>query len=67
MTFDYRGYGQSTGTPDPKGLVLDGVSLIRWICQNKSEPIVVLAQSLGGAIAMASLANIRITASMPSY
>lgn len=59
--FDYRGYGNSEGVPNPKGTVEDGVAAIRWVNQNKAEnvPLVVFAQSLGGAIALRSLIELK--------
>ncbi len=63
--FDYRGYGNSEGTPDPKGTVEDGMAAIRWAHQNKLNhktpdvPLVVFAQSLGGAVALRSLIELK--------
>lgn len=59
ITFDYRGYGQSTGQPEAQGLVQDGLTMIRWVCERfqPDGPIYILAQSLGGAKALASLAR----------
>lgn len=63
--FDYRGYGRSEGTPSPKGTVLDGKAAIRWVRhRNRMEgidgtPIVVFGQSLGGAIAMRSVIDLK--------
>ncbi len=53
VTFDYRGYGKSTGEPSREGLVKDGLALLNWVANEptmKDLPIVVLGQSLGGAV-----------------
>jgi fermentation-respiration switch protein FrsA (DUF1100 family) len=52
--FDYRGYGNSHGHPSPDGVVQDGVAAIRYVRgRTDVDParVVVLGQSLGGAIA----------------
>lgn len=54
--FDYRGYGQSEGKPNPENTVKDGSQIIREIHhQNPKSPLIIFGQSLGGAIAMRSL------------
>src|SRR5262249_1447782 len=59
VTFDYRGYGQSTGIPSPAGTVEDGKTILRWVKKNYPDlPIVVFGQSLGGAIAMRTLEDL---------
>ncbi len=56
LTFDYRGYGVSTGKPTPQGTVKDGKAVLNWVLQNKSSlPLIVIGQSLGGAVAMKTL------------
>jgi len=54
--FDYRGYGQSEGSPSQEGTYLDGKAAIdwawtRWRERKKPGHFVVYGQSLGGAIA----------------
>jgi fermentation-respiration switch protein FrsA (DUF1100 family) len=61
IIFDYRGYGMSTGKPSQKGAVLDGTALIQWIetrmkTEWKGKPMIVIGQSLGGAISSTVLA-----------
>ncbi|WP_165931713.1 alpha/beta hydrolase [Pseudobacteriovorax antillogorgiicola] len=58
VTFDYRGYGQSSGHPSPAGLVKDGQAMIRWLCKNARSPLTVIGQSLGGAVAMPSITSV---------
>lgn len=59
VTWDYRGYGQSTPkSPTQLGLIHDTCATLRWIEGQKSLqniPLFVVAQSLGGAVAAASL------------
>ena len=53
FAFDYRGFGQSEGTPDEEGTYLDGQAAYRWLREKGFAPeqIVVLGKSLGGGIA----------------
>ncbi len=54
--FDYRGYGNSEGTPTPKGLIKDGKAAMRWVAKKRPDlPLIVMGQSLGGAVAMSTL------------
>ena len=56
LTFDYRGYGYSTGSPHEKGLITDGVAVVRWaldVARIPPERIVLLGQSLGTAVVTA--------------
>lgn len=58
--FDYRGYGQSAGNPDLQGAFQDIEAALLWL-QNKPDidptRIVVLGQSLGGAMGAYVFAN----------
>lgn len=59
LTFDYRGYGLSTGTPSEPGLLMDAVSVFDWVTKVARIPperIVIFGQSLGSAVSIA-LAN----------
>ncbi len=55
MIFDYRGYGASDGSPSPDNTYQDGLAALQE-AQNRAQqlgvPIIVLGQSLGGAIAL---------------
>lgn len=58
LTFDYRGYGASTGQPDRVGMVDDGCAVLRWAARDPALGALdhfVLGQSLGGAIAIPSV------------
>lgn len=54
LIFDYRGYGQSEGTPSEQGTYLDAHAAWQWLTEKRGfEPssIVIFGRSLGGAIA----------------
>lgn len=56
LTFDYRGYGESSGTPSEAGLITDALTIVDWALHTagfKSEQIVIFGQSLGSAVALA--------------
>lgn len=55
--FDYRGYGASYGSPSPEGTVKDGLAALEYLTKRTPAdvPMMVFAQSLGGAVAMRSL------------
>lgn len=56
FTIDYRGFGHSTGSPTESGLIIDGVTLVRWVMKVAGinpERIVILGQSLGTAVSSA--------------
>ncbi len=60
FTFDYRGYGASAGSVDRDGVDADGVAALRYLAARPgvdTNRIVVLGQSLGGAVALAALAE----------
>jgi alpha-beta hydrolase superfamily lysophospholipase len=53
VTFDYRGYGQSTGKASPENTIEDGVALVEWTSRRFPKRTLVLhGQSLGGAISL---------------
>jgi len=56
LAFDYRGYGASGGEKDLGGAVADGAAALAFArAKAPGLPLVVLGQSLGGAVALASL------------
>ncbi len=60
LIFDYRGYGKSPGKPTPKNTVQDGMDVIRWAKANFPDlPIIVFGQSLGGAVSLKALIELR--------
>lgn len=77
VLFDYRGYGESGGEPSREGTVLDGRAAVRFTFERARAanlPLYILGQSLGGAIAVASVGEEKVTPSalilestFPSY
>ncbi len=61
--FDYRGYGQSEGQSDVHGSVLDSMAAIKMVLEKHKElhrpKFIVYAQSLGGALAMKALEELK--------
>jgi len=58
--FDYRGYGRSEGNPDIKGVHLDAEAALRTalsLPQTAGGEVIVLGQSIGGAIAVYTVAT----------
>lgn len=56
LAFDYRGYGASGGKRDLDGAVADGAAALAYArSRAPGLPIAVIGQSLGGAVALASL------------
>ncbi|CAF1950475.1 unnamed protein product [Rotaria magnacalcarata] len=53
FTFDYRGYGDSTGEPTEEGLITDARYVYDWIhnITNGQRKIYIWGQSLGSAVA----------------
>lgn len=56
LTFDYRGFGRSPGTPSERGLCLDAIAVVEWALKVAGIPpsrILIFSQSLGTAVALA--------------
>jgi len=56
LMMDYRGYGNSTGTPSEKGLILDAEKVVQYASSHPkltNSPIIVFGRSLGGAVSVA--------------
>lgn len=56
LTFDYRGFGLSTGAPSEPGLLTDAVAVFNWateVARIPPERIVIFGQSLGSAVSIA--------------
>ena len=56
--WDYRGYGASEGSPSARGAVKDGLAALNYVSSRPDvdpKKILVFGQSLGAAIAVASL------------
>ncbi|AEO63602.1 uncharacterized protein THITE_2109089, partial [Thermothielavioides terrestris NRRL 8126] len=55
LTFDYRGYGLSSGHPSEPGLITDALAVADWAMHTAGIPperIVIFGQSLGSAVAI---------------
>ncbi|MBC7662108.1 MAG: alpha/beta hydrolase [Chitinophagaceae bacterium] len=62
LIFDYSGYGKTKGRPTQKQLIDDSADVFRWVFAQKKwakkgAPLIVFAQSLGGAVATTTLAE----------
>lgn len=58
LTFDYRGFGRSSGTPSERGLCLDAISVVEWaikVAKIPSSRILIFGQSIGTAVSLAVL------------
>lgn len=55
---NYRGFGQSTGTPSERGLVDDAKAIIRWAQERcPDRPLVLFGMSLGSGVAALAAAD----------
>lgn len=58
--FDYSGYGESTGEPNPRNLYLDGLATLDLALAQRRNPgdrLILIGASLGGAVLLRSLAD----------
>ncbi|KAL3480416.1 Alpha/Beta hydrolase protein [Aspergillus californicus] len=56
LTFDYRGFGRSTGLPSESGLIRDAIAVTNWAMNVAGIPasrIVIFGQSMGTAASIA--------------
>jgi abhydrolase domain-containing protein 12 len=56
LTFDYRDFGKSTGSPSETGLIIDAVAVVDWAMNVAEIPpsrILIFAQSMGTAVSIA--------------
>ncbi|KAI6788736.1 alpha/beta-hydrolase [Hortaea werneckii] len=56
ITFDYRGFGRSPGSPSERGIIADAISVVDRAMQDVGIPssrILIFSQSLGTAVNMA--------------
>ncbi|KAL1883498.1 hypothetical protein Plec18167_002502 [Paecilomyces lecythidis] len=56
LTFDYRGFSRSTGTPSEEGLLIDARAVVNWALNIAAIPqsrILVFGQSMGTAVSAA--------------
>ena len=60
LAFDYRGFGQSSGSPTEHGLTEDAVAVINWalhVARIPPQHIGLVGQSLGTAVAAAAASH----------
>jgi len=60
LLLDYRGYGESAGTPSLPGLVTDAETAIAWLAvrpEVRNQGMAVFGQSLGGSLAVYAVAH----------
>ena len=53
LTFDYRGFGSTPGTPSERGVILDALAVVDWALSVAKIPpsrILIFSQSLGTAV-----------------
>jgi abhydrolase domain-containing protein 12 len=56
VTFDYRGFGRSPGTPSESGLCFDAIAVVDWATKVTGIPpsrILIFSQSMGTAVNLA--------------
>ncbi|KUJ17478.1 alpha/beta-hydrolase [Mollisia scopiformis] len=56
LTFDYQGYGRSSGTPSENGILLDAAAVVEWAINTAGispSRILIFGQSMGTAVATA--------------
>ena len=56
LAFDYRGFGNSTGSPSEKDIIADALAIVDWamnVAGIPSSRIVIFGQSMGTAVAIA--------------
>lgn len=56
LTFDYRGFGRSKGTPTEKGVLEDAISVVQWaleVAEITPAQILIFGQSMGTAVNLA--------------
>lgn len=62
VTYDYRGYGSSTGKPDQSLIhkdTIDFISLVHRDCVQNNKKLILYGQSLGGAIALRVIPDLK--------
>lgn len=53
LTFDYRGFGRSPGTPSERGVTLDAIAAVEWateVAKVPPERIILFGQSMGSVV-----------------
>lgn len=62
LIVDYRGYGQSTGSPTQEGVIIDAISMYNYLINQgyKPENISLYGRSLGGAVALELATRVKV-------
>ncbi|KAK6521315.1 hypothetical protein TWF506_001539 [Arthrobotrys conoides] len=61
LTFDYRGFGRSTGTPSEPGLITDAITALKFAIDTAGIPpsrILIIGHSLGTAVTLGATEKI---------
>ena len=56
LTFDYRGFGRSKGTPSERSMIEDAIAVVDWAMNTADVPpsrILIFGQSIGTAVSLA--------------
>lgn len=67
---DYRGFGYSSGYPTEQGIITDAIATVNWalhVAKIPPERIVLLGQSLGGAVAAAAAEHFSTLTPQPEF
>jgi len=64
LAIDYRGFGDSTGTPSEKGLIEDGKAIWDYVAERGGDGVILMGQSLGTGV-VAGLAGELAVDGMP--
>jgi abhydrolase domain-containing protein 12 len=70
LTFDYRGYGRSKGTPSEEGLITDALAVVKWATDIAGIPpsrILIFGQSLGTAVSSAVMEHFTLQTSSMAF
>jgi hypothetical protein len=75
LIFDYRGYGNSQGSPSEEGVYIDAQTAYDWLIKEKKhrpDEIIIFGRSIGGSIATHLASNVEaaglvIESSFTSY
>lgn len=64
ITFDYRGYGATVGAPSREKLYEDAQAVLAYVARS-DDAVIILGQSLGGAVVIPALAQFLSSISLP--
>ena len=60
ITFDYRGWGLSSGKPSEEGVILDSLTILEWVLKTANvDPsrVLIVSQSFGTAISIGAVTH----------